>query len=56
MFVIQYEFESGPLRTLLEGVASGPTAPYYHFAPDAAALEAAFAEIADELTELRISQ
>lgn len=56
VFVIQYEFSSGPLRSLLEGVATLPTAPYYHFAPDATALEAAFEEIADELSELRLSQ
>ena len=44
------------VRELLEGVATLPTAPYYHYAPDASALEKAFEEIADELSELRLSQ
>ncbi len=56
VFVIQFFHNSGDLATLMKGVASGSTAPYYHFAPDGDALQDAFSEIADELSALRISR
>ena len=37
-------------------VASGPDAPYYYYAPDATALNGAFHEIANHLSELRLSK
>jgi len=37
-------------------VASGPGAPYYQYAPDAASLEAAFQEIGNHLSRLRLSK
>jgi hypothetical protein len=43
-------------ESLLKQVASGPTAPYYQYAPDAAALKAAFQEIGNHLSKLRISK
>jgi Flp pilus assembly protein TadG len=41
---------------LLKQVASGTGAPYYQYAPDAAALKAAFQEIGHHLMKLRISK
>lgn len=43
-------------ESLLKQVASGPTAPYYQYAPDAASLEAAFKEIGNHLSKLRLSK
>ena len=56
IYVIQFANSSGPLRELLERVASKPKAPYYHFAPNGEALNTAFEEIADDLSALRISR
>jgi hypothetical protein len=41
---------------LMQAVATKPTAPFYHFAPDSAALSLIFAEIATHLSELRVSR
>ncbi len=54
--VFQFYFDDGPLQTLLKQVASKPKAPFYHFAPDGDALNAAFEEIADDLSAFRISR
>ena len=56
LYVIQFANSGSTLQTLLKQVASGPDAPYYHNAPDAAALNAAFHEIANNLSELRLSK
>ena len=40
----------------MKQVASGPTSPYYQYAPDAASLKVAFQEIGDHLSKLRISK
>ncbi len=56
VFVIQFYYNSGTLASLMKQVASGPGAPYYHFAPDGDALQDAFSEVADELSALRISR
>lgn len=40
----------------MKDVATEPKAPYYFFAPDGTALEEAFAEIANQLSVLRISK
>lgn len=56
LYVIQFANSGTTLQALLKEVASGPDAPYYHNAPDAAALEAAFHEIANNLSELRLSR
>lgn len=40
----------------MKSIASGPTAPYYRCAPDAAALTAAFQEIGNHLSKLRLSK
>jgi len=56
LYVIQFANSGTALEALLKEVASGPDAPFYHNAPDAAALQAAFHEIASNLSELRLSK
>ncbi|MEQ8193523.1 MAG: VWA domain-containing protein [Rhodospirillales bacterium] len=56
VYVIQFANSGTELQNLLKQVASGPAAPYYHFAPDAATLQGVFTEIANHLSELRLSK
>jgi Flp pilus assembly protein TadG len=54
IYVIQYQEKDEELKTLLKKVATTDTNPYYFFAPDSAALEGIFTQIADSLSALRI--
>lgn len=56
IYTIQFANSGGAIEALLKSVASGPGAPYYHYAPDAATLERVFQEIANHLSELRLSK
>ncbi len=56
LYVIQFANSGTDLQTLLQSVASGPASPFYHNAPDEAALRAVFREIANDLSELRLSK
>jgi Flp pilus assembly protein TadG len=56
IYTIQFANGSGPLAALMADIASGPAAPYYHFAPDGDALNQIFTEIANHLSELRLSK
>jgi hypothetical protein len=56
IYVIQEGNVSSSLKTLLQGVATQPHAPYYFYAPDSATLNSAFSQIADHLSSLRLSQ
>ncbi len=56
VYVIQFANDGSDLQTLLQEVASGPQAPYYYFAPGSAELKSAFKEIANHLSELRLSK
>lgn len=56
VYVIQFHYTDPVLVNLLKQVASGTGAPYYHFAPDSQALQAAFQEVGSALSQLRISQ
>ncbi len=56
IYAIQFGYKSGPQEELMKQVASGPTAPYYQYAPDADALKDAFQEIGNHLSKLRISK
>jgi len=56
IYVIQFANSGSSLQTLLSQVATAPTPPYYHNAPDAATLENIFREIANHLSKLRISK
>jgi len=56
IYVIQFANSGGALQTLLKTVASGPDAPYYHYAADGEALRQVFKEIANHLSELRLAK
>lgn len=56
LYVIQFANNGTDLQTLLQTVASGPNSPYYHYAPDADALEEVFREVANHLSQLRLSK
>lgn len=56
LYVIQFANNGTELQALLKEVASGPGSPFYHYAPDDAALRAVFREIANDLSELRLSK
>jgi hypothetical protein len=56
IYGIQFGYKSGPQETLMKQVASGPGAPYYQYAPDAASLKTAFQEIGNHLSKLRLSK
>ena len=53
---MQFVDASNTLKAFLKKVASGPDAPYYDYAPDPTALKGAFHEIANHLSELRLSK
>ena len=56
IYVVQFVDASSALKAFLKKVASGPDAPYYYYAPDPTALKGAFHEIANHLSELRLSK
>jgi Flp pilus assembly protein TadG len=56
LYVIQFANNGTALQALLKDVASGPVSPFYHYAPDDAALRAVFREIANDLSQLRLSK
>jgi Flp pilus assembly protein TadG len=56
VYVIQFANNGTSLQSLLKEVASGSSSPFYHYAPDEAALRAVFREIANDLSELRLSK
>ena len=56
IYVIQFANNNADLRALLESIASGPDAPFYHFAPSASELTRVFREVANNLSELRLSK
>lgn len=56
VYVIQFANGGSALQTLLKQVATEPDAPYYHYAPGPAELTQVFTEIANHLSELRLSK
>lgn len=56
IYTIQYVHSSGDLATLMKYVASEPGSPYYHFAPTTGDLSAVFQQVANHLTDLRLSK
>ena len=56
IYVVQFVEHNAVLETFLQTIASGTTTPYYFYAPDASALSSAFHEIANNLSELRLSK
>jgi hypothetical protein len=56
LYAIQFAHNGGPLQDLMKEVATSPDAPFYNYAPDAQALEQVFREVANHLSELRLSK
>jgi hypothetical protein len=56
VYAIQFGYRDGPQEALMKQIASGPLSPYYQYAPDASALQAAFQEIGNHLSRLRLSK
>jgi hypothetical protein len=56
IYTIQFANNGSAMQTLLKSVATGPDSPYYHNAPDGASLQQVFQEVANHLSELRISK
>lgn len=56
VYVIQFANEGSELQTLLKEVASGPDTPYYYYAPSRDSLLLAFHEIANHLSQLRLTK
>lgn len=55
IYAIQFGEPSTSLEALLKNVASGPDKPFYQKAPGAEELRAVFKEIANDLSQLRVS-
>ena len=56
VYTIQFYHNSEELAGLMKEVATEPNEPYYYFAPDGDSLKDAFKEIANHLSELRLSK
>jgi len=56
LYVIQFDDDSPTLTALLKSVATEPNPPYYYNAPTEAELRAAFQQIANNLSSLRLSK
>lgn len=56
IYVVQFANQGTALQTLLKQVASGENEPYYYYAPSSSDLKKAFREIANHLSELRLSK
>lgn len=56
VYAIQFANSGGPLQALMKEIASGPDAPYYHYAPDPSTLQTVFQGVANHLSELRLSK
>lgn len=56
VYTIQFANSGGPLEALMKEIASGPDAPYYHYAPDPSTLQTVFQGVANHLSELRLSK
>lgn len=56
IYAIQFGFNDSTQEALMKSIASGPTSPYYQYAPDAPALQMVFKEIGNHLSKLRLSK
>lgn len=56
IYAIQFANGDSEQQALMQEIATGPDAPFYFFAPDAASLTQAFREVANNLSELRLSK
>jgi Flp pilus assembly protein TadG len=56
LYTIQFGNAGTQQQQLMRDIASGPGNPYYHYAPSAGELAAAFEEIGNNLSQLRVSR
>ena len=56
IYTIQFANNGTALQTLMQSVATEPESPFYQYAPDADALRDVFREVANNLSELRLSK
>lgn len=56
IYTIQFANAGGAIQALLKEVATTPDSPFYQYAPDAATLSQVFKEVANALSELRLSK
>lgn len=56
IYAIQFYHDTPELKGLMQAVATKPHEPYYHFAPNKDDLAKVFKEVANHLTQLRISE
>lgn len=56
LYVIQFANNNSSMQTLLKQVATSPDKPFYNYAPNAATLQQVFKEVANNLSELRLSK
>ena len=56
IYTIQLGSDGLGSQQLLKDVATSPDAPYYNYAPDTATLQTIFQQVANNLTQLRISK
>lgn len=56
IYAIQFGTITPAQEQLMKDVATGPDAPFYFFAPDAESLNNAFQQVANSLSELRLSK
>ena len=55
IYTIQFAADSPTLEPSMKDVASGPDSPFYNKAPTAAELQEVFKEVANDLSQLRVS-
>lgn len=56
IYAIQFVDSDAEQIALMKDIATAPEAPYYYYAPTSGALKTAFREIANHLSELRLSK
>ncbi len=56
IYTIQFANSESVVTQLLKDVATGPDSPFYNYAPDADTLSQVFKEVANNLSDLRLSR
>jgi Flp pilus assembly protein TadG len=56
IYAIQFGDITPTQEQLMKDIATEPNSPYYFYAPDSASLQAAFQEVANNLSQLRLSK
>ncbi|WP_259780096.1 vWA domain-containing protein [Aestuariispira ectoiniformans] len=56
IYSIQFFYNSTDQAQLMQDIASGPNAPYYHYAPNATDLKVIFEDVAEHIASLRLTK